>query len=277
MKPVVPYGTSTCLWCDAALSPHQAATTSSCGAPDCERKRIIAVSTSVTQRHLDEHDELRTRLSEKCTGALGSIAEAAGVPVGALSIGVVPYNGKGLAPLPEVRRMAFEAHLTKIAEEGFAVDEPRKLAAPEGRQSIDRPESPVTDAACATCLGNCCKAGGPSWAFLDVAEVCRFRVANPGADADAFRQFYLSFLPEESVPDNCVYQSGTGCTLERRDRASLCNSFLCRGVNRLLADSGRQAGTLTAIIAHEEGAPRAIGLFDANTGSLVRMSPAEEI
>jgi hypothetical protein len=163
----------------------------------------------------------------------------------------------------------------RIAEEGFAIDKPEIHTSKYIRKAIDLPEASITDAACATCMGDCCKAGGASWAFMDETSVCRFRVAHPNATPEDFCTYYLNQLPERSVQNNCVFQSATGCTLSRPDRADLCNSFLCCGVNRLLKNHDPKTQRSTAIIAQHEGKPRAVGVFDGTRDQLSRILPIE--
>ena len=213
-------------------------------------------------------------MRDACADTLQAGALALNLAVDDLQLGVVPYNGKALTVLPDDRRLSFEAHLRRIAKEGFAIDNPDIHTSKYIRMAIDLPEASITDAACATCMGYCCKAGGPSWGFMDETTVCRFRVANPDANADDFRAYYLDHLPETSVEDNCVFQSGTGCTLKREDRADLCNSFLCRGVNRILQEQSSGAKA-TAIIAQHEGIPKSVGLFDAKTEKLGPILPVD--
>ena len=272
MSKTVPFGAPACEWCGTALSRHQAIRSASCGAPACERSRIAKISQTTTDRHRIEHDALKTKLVTQCDTQLDEAAKVLGTDRDDTHIGVVPYNRKGLSKLPQARHLALEAHLTKIAEEGFVGGIPEPERAARERGAIDLPEAKATDAACGTCKGNCCKAGGPTWGFLTVTDVHRFRNRHPERDAAEFLEYYLSFLPDESVPENCVYQGPVGCTLERTDRASLCNSFLCRGVKRLLADIEAHGAAPTTIIAHTEGEPEAIGLFDPASGELSQLA-----
>ncbi|MEM7211863.1 MAG: hypothetical protein AAF479_08225 [Pseudomonadota bacterium] len=215
---------------------------------------------------------LKTQLATRCDAQLDEASTAFRTDRDDMHIAVVPYNGKGLSTLPEVRHLALKSHLAEIADEGFADGVPDAESVARERQSIDLPEAKATDAACGTCKGNCCKAGGPTWGFLTVTDVQRFRIRYPECDAAGFSAYYLSFLPDESVPDNCVFQGPAGCTLDRGDRASLCNSFLCRGVRRLLADIDALGAAPTTIIAHTSGEPEAIGLFDPASGELAQLA-----
>ena len=262
-----------CPRCDAPVFRQQTSAKQSCSALACERQRIAELSGSETQSKQDEHDTLTARMREACEPMLQDSAQAMGSKAEALQIAVIPYNDKPLTVLPEARRSALETHLRAIAIEGFAVDDPETYTAKYVRKTIDLPEERITDAACATCMGYCCKAGGPNWGFTDMTTVCRFRVAHPEADAEAFSAHYLGRLPETSVDDNCVFQSGTGCTLGRTERADICNSFLCRGVKRILKEHGADGTRNTAIIAQHEGTPRAIGMFDADDEILCSITP----
>lgn len=232
---------------------------------------MAQVARSVTNRHRDEHDALRERLADNCRTDLLEIAELTGQNATDFRIAAVPYNDKPLAPLPELRRESLVAHLVEVARDGFAGPVPPDANAHSERQATEPAESKATDAACATCLGDCCKAGGPTWGFITVAEAHRFRSRAPDQTPEDFVAHYLSHVPTESVEDNCVFQGSNGCTLEREDRANLCNAFLCRGLRRLSADADADKGASIAIIAQSEGRAQSIGLFDPARGERVHL------
>jgi hypothetical protein len=38
---------------------------------------------------------------------------------------------------------------------------------------------------------------------------------------------YLSYLPEKTFKESCVYHTETGCSLPRDMRSHVCNDYLC--------------------------------------------------
>jgi transposase-like protein len=267
------YTGNHCLWCNASLTPHQTVTTKSCGAPKCERERTAELARAQTARRAKEHEDLKARLSAEHSDWIAKLARKHGVDETDLRVMVTPFNEGRLSVLPDDRREALEAHLTQVAEEGFAIEDPETLSWPNQRKSAVLPEPEVADAACATCQGGCCRPGGPSWGFIGKEEVCRYRLANPDATAQDFRQYYLDHLPERSVTDSCVFQSNTGCTLSRQDRSTLCNTFLCRGVKTMLAERSRDGEAPTIVIAEEYGIAYNLGMHTAELGWVASRLP----
>ena len=119
---------------------------------------------------------------------------------------------------------------------------------------------------CATCRGACCKLGGQNHAFLTAHDVRRLRVRAPETTPEQAVTLYAERLPETSVEDSCVYHGPRGCRLRRDLRADICNSFHCVG-QVALANALRERGPRPVIVvAQDGGAPRAVGLVDAQGG-----------
>lgn len=269
------YAGNHCLWCNASLTPHQTVTTKCCGAPKCERERTAELARAVTKRRAQEHEDLKSRLAAEHADQITELATTHGIERTDLRIAVTPFNDGRLSELPSERRAALEAHLASVAAEGFAIEDPDSLSWPTQRRAAELPEPAVADSACATCQGGCCRPGGPSWGFIGKEEVCRFRLANPDATEADFQAYYLDHLPEQSVTDSCVFQSSVGCTLSRRDRSTLCNTFLCRGVKTMLAEREREGEAPTLIVAAERGVGYHLGLHRLD-GAWYAMPVAED-
>jgi hypothetical protein len=203
--------------------------------------------------------------------ALDHAAAVLGVARDALLVGVVPHQGRPVEPLPADRRAAFTAHLVKIAAEGFADPRPADHWSTDESDPHEEPEPGPVVAPCSTCRGSCCRLGAQDMAFLTLREVCRYRLADPAATPEGFVARYLGLLPAASVPGACVFQSAAGCTVPRAERSGICNSFRCTGLTMMLGEWNR-APRPTAIVAQDEGEPRAIGLFDETSGWR-RLSP----
>lgn len=265
-----------CKWCGAPVDAHQAATTHSCGGQVCEQKRMAETSEKVAQQKHARHMALQERVKAAFSAELAAAAQALGTAPAEMLVGVVPYQNKPVEPLDPERRAAFAAHLEAIAAEGFAIEDPGEYHSPQNRLKLDAPESAIADAGCATCQGGCCALGGPSMAFLDKWDVCRYRMTVADPTPAGFVDRCLSYLPARSVRNACVYQSATGCTVPRDERAVICNTFQCKGLKVL--EEGWKAGPhdRAALVAHQDGEPRALGIFDAENGwSRLVEGPAE--
>ncbi|MEL7469654.1 MAG: hypothetical protein AAFN27_14455 [Pseudomonadota bacterium] len=260
------FGAPTCNWCDTVLTPHQSVSTKSCGAQACERQRLAEVSRTVADQKAQRHEELRLRLAEELSADLDAVADAFGRARDDLIVAAVPFNGGALIPLSEDRLAGLKAHLEQVAAEGFAIEDPDSLSWPAQRRNAELPEPEVADAACATCQGGCCRPGGPSWGFIGKEEVCRYRLANPEAGPDDFIAYYMGHVADETVADSCIFQAKMGCVLARTDRATLCNTFLCRGVNRMLADLAGDHSQSVAVIAQDRGDARNLGSWSPEQG-----------
>lgn len=268
MSVPVRFGAPTCTYCETVLTPHQAVTSKSCGAPECESRRTQEVARAFSDRKAQEHEDLKSRLADAQADRIRDIAADHGFGLDGLRVAVTPFNGGALAPIPDERLEGLTRHLADVAAEGFAIEDPHSLSWPNQRRSAVLPERPVADAACTTCQGSCCRAGGPSWGFVGKEEVCRFRIANPEATAEDFLQYYLDHLADESVEGSCIFHAAKGCVLDREDRATLCNTFLCRGVNTMLAERSREGDAQTVVIAAEHGVAHNLGAFDPDRGWL---------
>jgi len=259
----------SCRFCGGPLTPHERVTTRCCAAPACVARWAERLRLDAAERREKAYTDWRERALAAAAGALAAAAVRLGSEPGALLAGVVPYQGKVPEPLPAERRAEFEAHLDGIVAEGFAGPAPD--ADPE-RPAIDAPEAPLLSACCATCQGACCTAGAREMAFLRATDMGRFRQRNPGATAAEVRAFYLARLPERSVPGACVYLSATGCTLPRACRASICNTFHCRGQRDISAEWHARGARAAVIVAHRDSsvAPGeglgAVALFRAEEG-----------
>jgi len=92
---------------------------------------------------------------------------------------------------------------------------------------------PAAQALCAHCAGNCCANGAQQAAFVDHTLLQAWLHAHPGLSLqDAFAD-YLSRLPDEHVAGQCCYQSASGCSLPRDQRAATCNHYRCEALDAL--------------------------------------------
>lgn len=262
------YRGNHCVWCNAELTPHQTVTTRSCGARKCERERTAETARATAARRAQEHEDLKTRLAAEHAEQIGALADRHGFSPDGVRIMVTPFNGGDLVPVPEERRAGLEAHLTEIAAEGFAVEDPDAVASPTQWASAVLPEPDAADAGCITCQGGCCRPGGTTWGFIGKEEVCRFRVANPEATERDFVAHYLGNAPEQSISGSCIFHTATGCAMRRQDRSTLCNTFLCRGVKTMLAEQRERGEAPMIVIGAEPGTAPNLGAYSPDAGFL---------
>ncbi len=173
----------------------------------------------------------------------------------ALPVILLPANTRNTEPLPDESRDAFLERLRARLATTF-VDAARDDTAPmsgEARAAMEDAappqrfgNAPVDDAqttrdallgaACATCRGECCTAGG-THAFLRPDSLVRVRayLSRDGATVDAqqIEAEYARHLPVRHYRGSCVYHTPTGCALPRTLRSNLCNRYLCGGLTQL--------------------------------------------
>lgn len=206
------------------------------------------------------HDEERS---------LGSAAEPRSLPVIML-----PANTRNTEPLPADCREAFleglrarlDAVFTDaVRDDTAAMSElaraamndavpPASLTATE---DIDDQRGAILGAACGTCRGECCTAGG-THAFLRADSLVRVRafLARDAVEiaASTIVAEYTHYLPERHYRGSCVYHTPSGCALPRTLRSNLCNRYLCGGLTQLAraldATGGKSAYVAAADSVH---------------------------
>lgn len=261
---VAPAGRAACRFCGAPLDPHQAARGAVCAASTCERKRVQEASRMVFQRNWDDYVERQHRAAGLAAPDIAQALRMLDAGSGEVAIGVVPHLDRRLVPLPEDRLAEFAVRLDEIIAGAFAEPLPEMELTTRERDEAD--EHPLIGATCATCQGMCCTLGGPQQAFLTVSDMQRFRLRHPEADAAAIRAHYLGRLPQRSVEHACVFQSQTGCALDRAERADICNRYHCNPQTHLLTRMREMKAQKAVIIGHEGDAGPVVGAFDMRTG-----------
>jgi len=257
-----------CQFCGAPLDPapdpSHAARDEVCTAPTCERRRVQDASRAVFRRSWDDYVARQRKAARLAAPGIARALHKLDARPGEAAIGVVPHLDRALVPLPADRRAEFTARLDEIVSTAFAASLPAMDLT--RRQRTEAGEHPLIDAACATCQGMCCTLGGARHAFLDVSDMQRFRQRHPDAEPTAVRAHYLGRLPRRSVEHSCVFQARKGCTLDRADRADICNRYHCNPQTHLLARMREMKARKAVIVAHEGAAGPVIGAFDMRTG-----------
>jgi hypothetical protein len=209
-------------------------------------------------------------------GARPRVTDTPSATTSALPVILLPANTRNTEPLPDDRRDAFLDGLRERLAATF-VDAVRDDTAPmsgEARAAMDDAAPPqvagdalpdaarttrdaLLGAACATCRGECCTAGG-THAFLRHDSLVRVRayLARDGAavDAEQIEAEYARHLPVRHYRGSCVYHTPTGCALPRTLRSNLCNRYLCGGLTQLAraldASGGNSAYVAAADSVH---------------------------
>ncbi|MEL7469646.1 MAG: hypothetical protein AAFN27_14415 [Pseudomonadota bacterium] len=177
-----------------------------------------------------------------------------------LTVSIVPYQNRPLLPTTPKQKRRFWEQLDKLMDFAFR-EEPGVVR----QDREDAEQGPLMDAACILCKGQCCLNGGPNNAFLEVEDIQRFRIRNPGATREDIKAAYEALMPEETCVMSCVFHGIYGCTLPREMRSQLCNSFVCRGQN-LLAQGAAAGDKAAVLLAAPQNKAVAAATFDAEHG-----------
>lgn len=178
-----------------------------------------------------------------------------------LPVILLPANTRNTVPLPVESREAFLAGLhTKLAVvfDAPATDDAAEPGAAELAAMEDATDTGATPlgsilgAACGTCGGECCTAGG-THAFLRPGSLERVRAQREAAGevdtAEGIEAAYAAYLPARHYRGSCVFHTADACALPRAMRSNLCNRYLCGGLTQLsraLASTGSDSAYVAA-------------------------------
>jgi len=256
---------SSCPYCGTIITAHQAIQPGHCDAQNCATVHSIR---GHRERETQREQEYTTRQDEARTifGApLAQAATAMGRDVDDVLVAVVPFQEAPLEHLSEARRAAFEIHIERIVNEAFA-------AGPDDISMLDyhpgTPEEPsIVAAGCTACQGFCCKrGGGTNHALLTRQTIFYIRDNDPDLESETVIQHYIDALPDTSVQDACVYQSATGCTLQRKWRSSVCNTFHCHDIHAMYDLTGGRVDIPLIIVGVGDQKRGKVIAFDAISG-----------
>ncbi len=166
-----------------------------------------------------------------------------------LPVVLLPANPRPIVAVPEAARDALVSHVGALLTSAFEAaprDNSLPMSAEERASRVNagdivgtRESTTLSDemvaAACATCRGECCTAGG-NHAFLrqDSITRVRARLAETGPDdAAGMLALYRSHLPQRHYHGSCVYHDESGCALPRDLRSNLCNRYHCGELTQL--------------------------------------------
>ncbi|MBV9248495.1 MAG: hypothetical protein JO227_04520 [Acetobacteraceae bacterium] len=158
----------------------------------------------------------------------------------------VPAFAEDLIPLPPSRVRKLRKHLLE------SLRALRTMKDPDGSASPIRPEpegftGKVARTACALCAGWCCK-GGEEHAYLDERTLARVRRDQPDLDARGVIRLYINSVALMGYSKSCIFHGPSGCTLDRRLRSDVCNSYFCGELARFV-NSDPEPGPVVVIAA----------------------------
>jgi hypothetical protein len=254
----------SCPYCGSVISAQQIIRPGHCGAPDCFTTHIVKGERAREDQRDSDYRERQADARTKARGKVMQAADALASNPEDVSIAVVPFQNEPLEVLSEEERERFQTHLEHIVEQAFAV-EPGAIDLSDYVPGTGI-QSPVLAAGCAACQGHCCKLGRKNNAFLTRKSVYYVRQNNPELDPQDVIDHYLNELPETSVKEACVYQGHQGCTLERRWRGPVCNTFQCYDLNTMEALADEQTNVALAIVGINDSEPEKVMVFSDRTG-----------
>lgn len=152
----------------------------------------------------------------------------------------VPSCDDSMTELPAERVQKFSEHLKKsLQKAAVIITEPRSIQsvlteyAHRELENEPKPILPVVNG-CTTCRGYCCR-NGTDTAFLSAEQIAWQLLSDPTLTIESVEKWYIMQLPKLTIEDSCVYHTDQGCSLHRKQRASICNDFHCWELQDVLA------------------------------------------
>ena len=258
-------GSATCAWkhqttpasyrcavCQCILLPEQVAR-GACAKATCQREWLVdrpLRERRARRRMLVEH---AAAFRDSCANANANASVADADTYEAIPI---PYNRLGTMPLPDARRDAFRAHLTrKLSEALERIRDGATERTPPALRRFPNPSpsmSAVLQVACGTCRGKCCSNGGEH-AYITVDTMLGYFEQHPHETLDEVVERYMGLLPDETMEVGCVYQHAKGCSLPRAMRSETCNTFFCESLVELQLNRDPDAPVRAFFAPEEEG------------------------
>lgn len=225
----------------------------SCDEPYCREQATIQRAAKRAQHLLDKREKLEALAVATYRSAQAS--EPSAQPIGAEPIPiVVPANLRHLTSPPPERVAILRDYLRKLANavvveaNDLETSVQNRFAATGDRESAEALEAEQADThydtlvgqACSTCLGFCCFAGREH-AFLKHSDISRTMHDKQLTDVESIVDDFLSYIPEQSVENSCLFHGAGGCGMPRRMRSDMCNTTLCPSLVNLFQKSVGQS------------------------------------
>lgn len=244
-----------CRSCGCGLNVHQRIR-GLCDQPECRRKDVAYQA------------QLRRQATHTCIRNSLPPTWDSSAP-----IALLPRNSKPLVPLAGTRIEALRAHLMQITREAKETPTATPIKDTTASTNGIAPEQsgmPALAAACGVCGGYCCNTGGDS-AWLEPATLRRLQWHTLEISDARIVEYYLSFLPDHSYENSCIFHAVDGCRLPREIRSNVCNQYFCGGLAEL-ASGLSQEKRLCVAAALIGNTPKEIAKMDA-IGVLEKFTP----
>ena len=231
-----------CSICSKAIDVHHLVRGGTCGDASC---RAMAAKRAIARQYA-EHKAASESIARK---HLPTLLASSQLSEDELTLIALPGSTGSLQPPAAERRERFRESVTAAVaastEQGYG-------SANEPLADADNVSPPaVLAAACKTCRGLCCRAGGDS-AYIDEATVRRVRAQRSGlSDADIVA-LYMNAIPERTVQQSCILHGAQGCALPRELRSHVCNDFYCRPLREWEREVARIDSRPAAIVVLHE-------------------------
>ena len=275
--PPFPGSGQVCRLCGRPIDANTAALRNGiCKAPACEAERTREAARAIQQRDWHQYLAATEHRLGKAAAVVEDVAAQTGRATAEMRIQMLPRQIQPMTGPDPTERAAFTVYLREIVDRSFEDDpEPQRIV---GRIKNDEPEPVYAQAACATCKGDCCNLGGEHRAFLDAGVISEFRAVHPDWDADKIFDAYADRLAQVTPAGSCQFHGPLGCTLERDQRAQLCNTHHCRALKYLLCLNGLVGEVPVALIAlDEEGDGYEAATVEGDDWQPVEVSDVPEI
>ena len=269
-----PGDASACRACGQRVERNTAAVRNGyCTALACETERVRVATDAILSREWTGFRERTRAVLTRAAPAIAAVASEAGRSVEDFALMAIPHQPAGQTDLTVERRAEFLAHLDRSIEEAFRGPPPD--APTSHRRRIDAEEAPLVEAACTTCRGRCCEPGADHHGFVNADTIRQYRAYHPELGADAVRGAYAERLPDRHTEGSCIFHGAQGCTLDRTQRAEICNLHHCRALAFLL-DVGHGSGAGPSLIVASDGEDdQEIAVFSREAGRSVTRPDAE--
>ena len=262
-----------CEFCGVELTQHQGLSTGICDKSQCHDRMIERVGQELIDRKRKENAEKL----EKVFAAAAPLVEKAAEEIGAEGDDFVrcklPYQSNGIVALEDEQKKAFEDHLRWITARAFTEEIPDSDLS--YRDDLEREQHDVLDTACSACRGGCCATAG-SGAFLQDADIKRWRQRNPDGTEEQVVEEYLNMLPEQVIEEGCVFQGPEGCVMPRSMRSDQCHTFYCKSLKTLQEQLMESEHGRTVFVADKDRVPVSVTGWSPDTGRVPVMGAIKE-
>jgi hypothetical protein len=233
-----------CMFCEMVLPQHTPMLRLVCSSLACRQEWL-----QLEQKQRDRQKEERELLLVQQLEQLRIItSKEIACSEQDLQLLRTPYQGNSQESLSDVRRDKFSSHLQDLIDTIDQLNLDQKYRAPH-RLVNPPPDKYLATTACGNCQGACCTQGYQTSAFIERETLLQSLEYFPELTLDEIKVRYLDCLPAASIKNSCAYHTDTGCVLDSKLRARICNDFYCR---ELRAMSGQSVHNNTLFVAIDE-------------------------